>query len=422
MKRNCLLLLAMLMLAATGLAQDKAALIARQVRAIATQHPAATLQDVYKSFYQDRYGPGHLLADTAAAKRYLERELETAGDMAGPLYEPTGWQHNFYRVSLAAVSRGLVGKQDYFDAFCRSTLQVPPFTASQWRDEWEQVVAQVSRQRPLPAGFAADSARLAALVQGEPRAVHHSRAYNEAYAPHYRIIAKDIFEQEILPKLMTEIFTTASGRTVTIGLIKHGSISLSYDGYEIQIDPVADYMRHTDYASMPKADAILVTHEHADHFSPATIETLTKPGTALYLNGRCHEQLQRGEVLRNGDVRELGRGIVLRAVPAYNTTPEHLKFHPRGVGNGYVLDIDGLRVYVAGDTEDIDEMAQLRDIDVAFLPVNQPYTMTVEQAARAATMIRPKVLIPYHFGSTDIERLPQLLQGSGIEVRLRAMQ
>ena len=111
---------------------------------------------------------------------------------------------------------------------------------------------------------------------------------------------------------------------------------------------------------------------------------------------------------------------MLEAVPAYNTTAGREMFHPKGNGNGYVLTMDSLRIYIAGDTEDIPEMASLKDIDIAFLPVNQPYTMTVEQCVKAAGIIKPKVLIPYHFSKTDVSSIPQLLPD--IKVLLRQMQ
>ena len=118
--------------------------------------------------------------------------------------------------------------------------------------------------------------------------------------------------------------------------------------------------------------------------------------------------------------RELQEGIRVEAVPAYNTTPEHLQFHPKGRDNGYVLTLDGLRIYIAGDTEDIPEMSDLKDIDVAFLPCNQPYTMTVDQLVNAAKVIQPRVLIPYHYGQMDISSVPALLPG--MDVRIRQMQ
>lgn len=223
-------------------------------------------------------------------------------------------------------------------------------------------------------------------------------------------------------KYEVERFGTASGTPVDIVLIKHGSLAISYDGLSIQVDPVAEHGKSTDYAKeFPKADVILVTHEHGDHLEDATIATLTGENTTLILNQTSRDKIGRGEVIRNGETRGLCEGkIKLEAVPAYNTTPGRENFHPKGNGNGYVLTIDGLRIYIAGDTEDVPEMADLKDIDVAFLPVNQPYTMTVEQCVAAAKAFKPKVLIPYHFSKTDISTIPGLLPG--IDVRLRDMR
>ncbi len=222
-----------------------------------------------------------------------------------------------------------------------------------------------------------------------------------------------------------ETFRTADGNDVSIALIKHGSLALNYKDVNIQIDPVANTGRYTDYKKFPKADIIMLTHEHGDHFDPATIDTLSTAETRLYMNQRCYDKLQRGTVLRNGDGMKLHDGIALDVVPAYNITEGHRQYHPQGVGNGYVFTFDGsLRIYVAGDTEDIDELSAVKDIDVCFLPVNQPYTMTVEQAVRAAQIIKPRILIPYHFSQTDVSLIKQQLDaaGSGIEVWLRDMQ
>lgn len=223
-------------------------------------------------------------------------------------------------------------------------------------------------------------------------------------------------------KYEVERFGTASGTPVDIVLIKHGSLAISYDGLSIQVDPVAEHGKSTDYAKeFPKADVILVTHEHGDHLEDATIATLTGENTVLLLNQTSRDRIGRGEAIGNGETRTLCDGkIQLEAVPAYNTTPGRENFHPKGNGNGYVLTIDGLRIYIAGDTEDVPEMADLKDIDVAFLPVNQPYTMTVEQCVAAAKTFKPKVLIPYHFSKTDISTIPGLLPG--IDVRLRDMR
>lgn len=218
-----------------------------------------------------------------------------------------------------------------------------------------------------------------------------------------------------------ERFMTASGKTVRITLIKHGSLEIRYAGRSIQVDPVAEYGKHTDYASeFPKADVILITHEHPDHFEVATIQTLSGESTRILLNGTSRKRLGYGEGITNGETAQLFENILLEAVPAYNTTAGREKFHPKGNGNGYVLTIEDLRIYIAGDTEDVPEMARLKDIDVAFLPVNQPYTMTVEQCIRAARVISPKVLIPYHYSATDISGIPAALPG--IDVRIRQMQ
>ena len=215
---------------------------------------------------------------------------------------------------------------------------------------------------------------------------------------------------------------------LVITLIKHGSLELSYKGISIQIDPVSGYGKNTDYSKeFPKADVILVTHEHGDHLDKNAINALVadllidRNHTMILLNAKSQAQLGMGDIISNGQRRILPSHIVLDAVPAYNTTSGREQFHPKGNGNGYVLEFPGgLKIYVAGDTEDVPEMSELKDIDVAFLPVNQPYTMTVDQCVNAAKMINPKVLIPYHFGQTDISALPDLLPD--MKVLLRDMQ
>ena len=224
-----------------------------------------------------------------------------------------------------------------------------------------------------------------------------------------------------------EVFNSAD-EPVFITLIKHGSLEISFQGCSYQFDPVSGYGKTTDYATQfPKADVILITHEHGDHLDKNAINALVadilndRTHTVILLNAKSQAQLGMGDTITNGQRRLLVRHIMLDAVPAYNTTPGREQFHPKGNGNGYVLNFPGgLRIYVAGDTEDVPEMSELKDIDVAFLPVNQPYTMTVEQCVKAAKMINPKVLIPYHFGQTDLSELPGLLPD--IDVRLRDMQ
>ena len=215
-------------------------------------------------------------------------------------------------------------------------------------------------------------------------------------------------------------FTTKSGKTVKFHALVHASIRIEYDGKEIMIDPVTKLGTKTiDYTAMPKADYILVTHEHHDHLDQEAINQLTGDKTQLITNQRCAEMLGYGQMMANGDVLQLADDIRLEAVPAYNTTEGHLQFHPMGRDNGFILTLDGLRIYIAGDTEDIPEMAEIKDIDIAFLPCNQPYTMTVEQLVNAARIVKPKVLFPYHYGQTDVSGIPSQLKADGVEVRIR---
>jgi L-ascorbate metabolism protein UlaG (beta-lactamase superfamily) len=215
-------------------------------------------------------------------------------------------------------------------------------------------------------------------------------------------------------------FTTKSGKTVKFHALVHASIRIEYDGKEIMIDPVTKLGGKTiDYTAMPKADYIFVTHEHHDHLDQEAIKQLTGDKTQLVTNQRCAEMLSYGQVMANGDVLQLSDDIRLEAVPAYNTTEGHLQFHPKGRDNGFILTLDGLRIYIAGDTEDIPEMAEIKDIDIAFMPCNQPYTMTVEQLINAARIVKPKVLFPYHYGQTDVSDIPSRLKSMGIEARIR---
>ncbi|MCR4860508.1 MAG: MBL fold metallo-hydrolase [Bacteroidales bacterium] len=215
-------------------------------------------------------------------------------------------------------------------------------------------------------------------------------------------------------------FPTPSGDTLSITMVHHGSLAMHYKGCEIQIDPVSKAGETAiDYTGFPKADVILVTHEHGDHLDPVAIDLLSKDGTRLMLNASSQAKIGKGEVLAIGDTTRVGPfGLVV--VPAYNITEGHLQFHPQGRDNGYILDFDGLRVYVSGDTEDIDEMAGFGPLDVAFLSTNQPYTMTTTQCIEAAMTLQPKVLVPYHLSDTDMQEIKTVLDSndSGIEVLL----
>ena len=217
----------------------------------------------------------------------------------------------------------------------------------------------------------------------------------------------------------SDVFTTPGGKRVELYPLVHASLRLVINGREVYVDPVSKLGERTlDYSTMPKANLLIVTHEHFDHLDKAALATLSGDGTQFVTNQRCADQLGYGQVMRNGDETDID-GLHIEAVPAYNITKGHTQFHPKGRDNGFVLTYDGLRIYIAGDTEDIPEMANLKDIDIALLPCNQPYTMTIEQFVRAVRSFKPKVVYPYHYSQTDITPLPLLLKGDGIEVRLR---
>ena len=157
-----------------------------------------------------------------------------------------------------------------------------------------------------------------------------------------------------------DVFTTKSGKTVTFHALMHACIRIEYDGKEIEIDPVGKLGSRTiDYAAFPKADYIFVTHEHGDHFDKDAIKLLSSDKTIVVANKRCGEMLGYGNVMDNGDKMDIYEGISVEAVPAYNTTEGHLQFHPKGRDNGYILTVDGLKIYIAGDTEDIPEMSEI---------------------------------------------------------------
>ena len=215
-------------------------------------------------------------------------------------------------------------------------------------------------------------------------------------------------------------FKTKSGKTVRFHALVHASIRMQYDGREIQIDPVTKLGNRTiDFTVMPKADILFVTHEHGDHFDKNAIKLLSNEKTQLIMNKRCTDMYEAGKAMANGDKIQLADDITVEAVPAYNISEGRTQFHPKGRDNGYILTIDGLRIYIAGDTEDIPEMASIKNIDIAFLPCNQPYTMTTDQLVKAAKTVKPKVLFPYHYGQTNVSTLPAQLQSDGIDVRIR---
>ena len=218
-----------------------------------------------------------------------------------------------------------------------------------------------------------------------------------------------------------DIITTSKG-DLEVTFIGHGSLMFTYKNIVIHVDP---FSRVADYSKLPKANLILITHEHRDHLDPAALEAVRTDRTTVILTETCAAKIPDGIIMKNGDVETVG-GLIIEAVPAYNLVhmrSEGIPYHPKGIGNGYVIAFAEKRVYVAGDTENIPEMKNLKNIDYAFLPMNLPYTMTPEMVADAANAFKPKVLYPYHFGDTDTNQLVALMKRSPeMEIRVRNMK
>lgn len=218
-------------------------------------------------------------------------------------------------------------------------------------------------------------------------------------------------------------FTTKNGENVKVIFIKHGSVAFDIDGFMVYVDPVTIY--GDDFSQMPKADLILITHEHHDHLDKKAIEQLSDESTKVYSSPKVGELLNGISTFKVGDKIKVDEvDLTIETLLAYNTSEGHLQFHPKERGDlGFLLDIDGLKIYVAGDTEDIPEMKNLgnQNIDIAFLPVNQPYTMTPTQAINAVEMVKPKVFYPYHYGDTDLTPLIEKYRGGNVDVRIRDM-
>jgi L-ascorbate metabolism protein UlaG (beta-lactamase superfamily) len=219
----------------------------------------------------------------------------------------------------------------------------------------------------------------------------------------------------------TDVIRTNAG-PLEITSIGHGTLMFTFGGKVIHVDPVGEY---ADYSKLPKADLMLITHQHRDHLDPKVVEMLRQPKTQIVVNGVSADRVPGSIVMKNGEVRTLA-ALTIEAVPAYNLVHKRESgepYHPQGQGNGYLISFGDKRVYVAGDTENTPEMKALKNIDVAFLPMNLPYTMTPEMVADAAKAFKPSILYPYHFGQTDPAKLVELLRDSPeIEVRVRRLQ
>ncbi len=228
----------------------------------------------------------------------------------------------------------------------------------------------------------------------------------------FLLLAAGCFAQ---PKRPSEKFST-SAETVTITPIQHASVLIQAGNRNIYLDP-----SQGSYEGLPPADLILLTDIHGDHLTPEVINKIKKDGTVIWGPKAVGEKTHVDAVLSNGDSKKWEEWTV-EAVPAYNRIrgPQAGQvFHDKGRGNGYVLSYGGKRFYFSGDTEDIPEMADLKNIDVAFLCMNLPYTMTPEEAALAAQRFHPKIVYPYHYRDTNLKSFVSYMQGTGIEVRVR---
>ena len=220
------------------------------------------------------------------------------------------------------------------------------------------------------------------------------------------------YERDTIPTLNGDLVITFIG---------HASLQFTFMLKSIYIDPVGQV---ADYSTFPKADAIIITHEHGDHLDPEAIKTLSREDTEVYLTRLCLPKYPKGKVVGNGNFFLAG-GVPIEAVPAYNIRNKRgngLPFHPKGEGNGYVLLFGQTRVYVAGDSEPTVDMLKLKNIDIAFIPIGEPYTMSPYVAVEAIQKIHPRICYPYHFNNSNPDILKKALSDSGIEVRIRSMK
>jgi L-ascorbate metabolism protein UlaG (beta-lactamase superfamily) len=205
---------------------------------------------------------------------------------------------------------------------------------------------------------------------------------------------------------------------ITIQPITHAALQLTYGNKVITVDPTA---MGGDYATLPKADVILITDIHGDHLDPATIAKASKATTVVVIPAAAAAQVKGGTVIANGEKKTVG-GVAIEGVAMYNLVRGPAAgqlYHTKGRGNGYIVTLGGKRIYIAGDTECTPEMKALKNIDVAFVPMNLPYTMSPSEAAACVKAFKPKIVYPYHYMGSDLKEFQTALNGSGVDVRIR---
>lgn len=221
--------------------------------------------------------------------------------------------------------------------------------------------------------------------------------------------------------IKADVYETNQG-PLKVTLVGHGSLMFEYKDKVIHVDP---YSQVADYSRLPKADLIILTHEHSDHLDTIAINAVKKNETYYIVSKVCNEILGYGDVESNGG-HFSWNNIDVEVLPAYNIVnkkPDGEAYHPKGRGNGYVFTFGDKKVYVAGDTENIPEMEKLKgEIEIAFMPKNLPYTMTDEMFIDAAKKVMPKVLYPYHMSEFDQEKIGKALGGTGIKIEVRPMK
>jgi len=231
-----------------------------------------------------------------------------------------------------------------------------------------------------------------------------------------RIVALFLAVGSLALGLAADTVSTSAG-DVKITPVMHGTVLLEIDGRTWYVDPWS----RADYSSLPKADVILITDIHSDHMDPKAIAAIRKSNTQILAPAAVAKTVTEAKVLVNGETTELF-GVHIEAIPMYNVQrgprPGQL-FHDKGRGNGYVLTVGGKRLYFSGDTEGVAEMRNLKNIDVAFVCMNLPYTMPPDEAAVAVKAFKPKVVYPYHYRGSDLKVFAAGLEGQGIEIRER---